>query len=140
MAATEATMKLLKLFVTNNLGCVSFNLFSILVFVILPLQCVSGENDETYISNYDVDITSQPTYEEILYKNIPKYSYSKAIELNPRDKISKSREKRQVRKNGGDEVFRQLNIPQIDIPFRDMATFVTESEVHQKLQLLTSLR
>ena len=138
MAATEATMKLLKLFVTNNLGCVSFNLFSILVFVILPLQCVSGENDETYISNYDVDITSQPTYEEILYKNIPKYSYSKAIELNPRDKISKNREKRQVRKNGGDEVFRQLNIPQIDIPFRDMATFVTEAEksINERLEVL----
>ena len=132
VAATLPTMKLLRLSVQPSFNYFLCYLF-LPVFVIIQSSCLSDLED-TYISNYDVDIT-KPTYEEILYKNFPKYTYSKAIELAPED--TATREKRQVR-NNGDDVPRQLNIPQIDIPFRDMATFVTEAEksINERLEIL----
>ena len=125
VAATMPTMKLrlgVKPNIANFLCCI------LLVFVInSKSSCSAADLEPSYISNYDVDIT-KPTYDEILYKHIPKYTYRKD---------NTSREKRQVRTNG-DESFRQLNIPQIDIPFRDMATFVTEAEksIKERLEIL----
>ena len=138
VAATQSIMKLLRLcdkvcFQPCYLLCYLFAI----VFVILPFPCLSEESDESYISNYDTDITHS-TYEDFLQNNIPKYTYSKAIELGvPPDAPEVSREKRQAKKNR-DESFRQLNIPQIDIPFRDMATFVTEAEksINERLEVL----
>ena len=148
VAGTQLTMKkLIRLSVKPNLRYICCYVFTLL-FVINFLPCYSEEIDENYFTNYDVDIT-KPTYDEILYGNVPKYTYSKAIELNPKDitiskarvetnlEDTKTREKRQARKNG-DKVFRQLDIPQIDIPFRDMATFVTEAEksITERLEVL----
>ena len=134
-------MKLLKLFCDKYPfhSCYILCYILAIVFVIFPYSCLSAEDsEESYISNYDTDITHS-TYEDFLYNNIPKYTYSKAIELGvPGDASAVvTREKRQTKKNR-DESFRQLNIPQIDIPFRDMATFVTEAEksIKERLEIL----
>lgn len=86
---------------------------SIVVFFITSSCCqeVDNSENESFLNNLDVDLLSQPTYDQILYKI-----------LHAEQKEAENREKRQVKE------FRQLTLPQIEIPFRDMASIVSEAE------------
>ena len=90
---------------------------SILVILItsesMLSRCQEAEN-ESFLNNLDVDLLSQPTYDQILYKILHPEKENEAEDI--------SREKRQVKE------FRQLTLPQIEIPFRDMASIVSEAE------------
>ena len=76
-------------------------------------HCQEVEN-ESFLNNLDVDLLSQPTYDQILYKILHPEKENEAE--------NNSRDKRQVKE------FRQLTLPQIEIPFRDMASIVSEAE------------
>lgn len=80
--------------------------------VLLLLLFGSLAKCEDYLSNLDVDL-SQLTYDQILYKA-----------QHPNEDFI-TRWKRQVKEP---ESFRQLSLPQIEIPFRDMASIVSEAE------------
>ena len=90
---------------------------AVLISILLPLVTCQDDklqNNEAYLSNLDVDF-SQPTYDQILYRY-----------LHPEDTLNDlTRAKRQVKQP---ESFRQLSLPQIEIPFRDMASIVSEAE------------
>merc|ERR1712223_1288952 len=73
--------------------------------------------EEAYLNNLDVDL-SKPTYDQIIYKHL----HSQEVSYNYEDLL---RSKRQVKEP---ESFRQLSLPQIEIPFRDMASIVSEAE------------
>ena len=79
------------------------------------LNVYCQEEKESFLNNLDVDL-SQPTYDQILYKILHPEHPEKALESMV------DRQKRQVKE------FRQLSLPQIEIPFRDMASIVAEAE------------
>ena len=102
----------------------------LLAQVALALTLAAGSEDNEFISNLETDIT-RPSYEEILYKHYPKYTYRGVTdEDDSQNTSSVEREKRQAggrRRSGGggqrrnknnQNSFRQFRIPQIDIPFR----------------------
>ena len=87
----------------------------ICLFLVFHWHYVScQEEKESFLNNLDVDL-SQPTYDQILYKILHPEHPDKALESMV------ERQKRQVKE------FRQLSLPQIEIPFRDMASIVSEA-------------
>ena len=113
-------------------------LASILLFILSYLSLC-----QAYLSNLDVDL-SKPTYDQIIYKYLHRndqdedsWSSRSVIVVcwvmikweNWKWTFAACRSKRQARTGVREpESFRQLSLPQIEIPFRDMASIVNEAE------------
>ncbi len=103
------------------------NLLGLAALAIVGLNMVYAGDEDAYLNNLDVNM-DQPTYDQLIYASRHQDDQQEeeegaAVEARARSRRSNNNPAFDPHKSS-----RQLTLPQIQIPFRDMASIVSEAE------------